>query len=76
MLDSEDHAGNFHALLQFRVDAGDTVLKEYLEIAQHIVICSELLRSKILTEVRAAKFFSVIAAEGTDVDNCPFLSVT
>ena len=73
LLDSEvdtHNAGNFHALLQFRVDAGDKVLKEYLETAQHnavytsktiqnelIVICGELLRNKILTEVRAAQFF-------------------
>lgn len=70
LLESEvntHNAGNFHALLQFRVDAGDKVLKEHLKSAQHnavytnktiqnemIVICGELLQNKILTDVRAA----------------------
>ena len=27
------HSGNFHALLQFRIDAGDFILKEYLQTA-------------------------------------------
>ena len=87
--DDIHNAGNFHALLQFRVDAGDQVLKEHLKMAHHnamytsktiqnqmIVICGELLRNKILADVKAAKFFSVIADEGTDVANNEQLSIS
>ena len=31
--DDAYQAGNFHALLQFRIDAGDEVLKEHFETA-------------------------------------------
>ena len=53
--------GNFQALLQFRIDAGDTVLKEHLQTASRnamytskevqnemIVVCGDIIRSKIL----------------------------
>ena len=34
--DSDDsHSGNFHALLQFRIDAGDHTLKQHLLTASH-----------------------------------------
>ena len=56
--DNESHkqGGNFHALLEFRIDAGDEVLKEHLRTAQQnaiytskaiqnemIAICGDLL---------------------------------
>ena len=76
-------------MLQFRVAAGDQVLKEHLKTAQHnamytsktiqnqiIVICGELLWNKILTDVKVAQFFSVIADEGTDVANNEQLSIS
>ena len=43
---------------------------------QIIVICGELLRNKILTDVKVAQFFSVIADEGTDVANNEQLSIS
>ena len=87
--DDAHNTGNFHALLQFRVDAGDQVLKEHLKTAQQnamytsktiqnqmMVICGELLRNKILTDVKVTQFFSVIADEGTDVANNEQLSIS
>ena len=57
--DDTHNAGNFYALLQFRIDAGDQILKEHLKMAHHndmytsktiqnqmIVICGELLHNK------------------------------
>ena len=87
--ESRKQGGNFHALLQFRIAAGDEVLKEHLKTAQQnaiytsktiqneiIVICGDLLRNKILKEVREAQFFSVIADEATDVANDEQLSIS
>ena len=75
--------------MQLRIDAGDEVLKEHLKTAQQnaiytsktiqneiIVICGDLLRNKILKEVREAQFFSVIADEATDVANDEQLSIS
>ncbi len=58
--DSINH-GNFHALLQFRIDAGDEALKEHLEMAgrnavytskeiqnEMIAVCGNIIRTKIL----------------------------
>ncbi len=80
--DTTTNRGNFHSLLKFRVDAGDLVLKEHLETAdrnaiytskeiqnQMIVICGDIIRSKILQKVREARFFSIIADEATDSAN-------
>ncbi len=68
--DLSDNRGNFHSLLKFRVDAGDLVLNEHLETAdrnaiytskeiqnQMIFICGDIIRSKILQNVREAMFF-------------------
>lgn len=81
--------GNFQALLQFRIDSGDQILKEHLRTAQNnaiytsktiqndiIYICGDLLRNKILKKVREAHFFSVIADEATDVANDEQLSIS
>ncbi len=64
------------------MDAGDLVLKEHLETAdgnaiyttkeiqnQMIVVCGDIIRSKILQKVREARFFSIIADEATDSAN-------
>ena len=88
-LDSSANRGNFQALLKFRVDAGDKVLKEHLETAsrnatytskeiqnQMIVICGDIIRSKILMKVKEAKFYSVIADEASDSANDEQLSIS
>jgi len=78
--------GNFQALLQFRIDAGDQVLKDHLKTAggnaiytskeaqnEMIAICGDIIRSKILQRVR---FFSIIADEATDSANDEQLSIS
>ena len=75
--------GNFLALLQFRVQAGDQVLKEHLRTAagnalytsktiqnEMIVVCGDIIRNKLLEKIRKAGFFSVIANEAM-TSNCP-----
>ena len=74
--------GNFWALLQFRVAAGDVALAEHLGKArrnamytspgiqnQLIDILGDHVRGKILNRVKKAQFFSVIADEVTDCSN-------
>ena len=81
--------GNFIALLQFRIHAGDKLLKEHLHTArgnalytsktvqnEMITICGNFIRQKLLKSVRDACFFSVIADEATDAANKEQLSIT
>ena len=81
--------GNFLALLQFRIQAGDDVLKKHLETAagnalytsktiqnEMIEICGDIIRNKILEKVRQARIFSVIADEATDTANVEQLSIS
>ena len=85
--DTENH-GNFQALLNFRVDAGDTVLGEHLATAsrnatytssviqnQVTDVLADQVRQKIIGNVQVAKWFSVIADEVTDVSNKEQLSL-
>jgi len=66
----DSHSGNFHALLQFRIDAGDSVLKQHLQTMSKnakytskaiqndmINVCGRLIQDKILCEVKQARFF-------------------
>ena len=89
MLDeSSFNHGNFQASLKFHVDAGDQLLKEYLETCkqnamytskeiqnQIIIICGDVIRNKLLDNIRKAKFFAVIADEATDSSNSEQLSI-
>lgn len=81
--------GNFLALLQFRIQAGDEVLKKHLQTAQGnalytsitiqnemISIYGNLIRHKILKSVRDAHFFLVIVDEATDAANLKQLSIS
>lgn len=71
--------GNFWALLQFQISAGDVVLKDHLACApknatytsaniqnQIIQVRGDHVREKILHRVRKAKCFTLIADEVTD----------
>ena len=71
--------GNFNALLEFRIDAGDKKLEEHLKSAgknatyiskdtqnELISICGEIVSELIVNDVKDAKFFSVLADETTD----------
>ena len=81
--------GNFLALLQFRVKAGDQVLDDHLKTApanalytsktiqnELISICGNIILERILKEIRDAGFYSVIADEATDAANQEQLSIT
>ena len=80
--------GNFLALLEFRVQVGDRVLKEHLETAarnalytsktvqnEMITICGDIIRLRLIKMVQKAGFFSVIADEATDIANDEQLSI-
>ena len=83
-----ENPGNFWALLKFRVDAGDTVLQDHLATGSRNatytsppiqnqlidIICNQI-RCKILDKVKAAKWFTVIADEVTDISNKELLSL-
>lgn len=74
--------GNFRALLRFRCNSGDTVLKHHLQTAaknatyispqvQNEIIdaCGRIITKEIVTAINASKAFSVLADETTDVAN-------
>ena len=65
VIEGEHNVGNFQALLQFRIDAGDKVLEEHFKTAgknctyrsktvqnELIEVCGDYIRSKLLEEVR------------------------
>ena len=77
---TRNNEGNFRELLRFRVDAGDTILKEHLEksaanatytsktIQNEIInVCAGLTREKIVKQLSVNKLFTVLADETTDV---------
>ena len=85
--DSQNH-GKFVALLNFRIDAGDSVLEQHLSTAarnatytsntiqkQIISILADQVIQSIISRVKAAKWFSAIADEVTDVSNKEQLSI-
>ena len=85
--DSQNH-GNFVALLNFRIDAGDSVLEQHLSTPacnatytsntiqnQIISILAAQVIQSIISRVKEAKWFSVIADEVTDVSNKEQLSI-
>lgn len=80
--DSSHKCGNFQALLDFTIDAGDNVLKQHFETApqnatyRSKTIQNELIdcvgawiRQQLIREVAEACFFSILADETTDCSN-------
>ena len=83
--------GNFWALLQFRVAAGDTVLKEHLlsgsvvkrnatytsyRIQNEILdILGNIITQKIVTKIKMASYYTIIADEVTDCSNKEQLAI-
>ena len=80
--------GNFTALLNFRIDAGDKILEEHLQTAaqnatytsntiqnQIIKVLSDQVRGCIIQKVKEAKWYTLIADEVTDVSNKEQLSI-
>ena len=87
MTGSGNH-GNFLALLNFRVEAGDAVLGEHLSTAprnatytsntvqnQIIDVLADQIKQQIVQKVKAAKWYTVIADEVTDASNKEQLSI-
>ena len=81
-MDGSEKHGNFVALLNFRVEAGDTVLGEHLSsAAQNATYVSNTIQNQIvrvladqvshciIEKVKAAKWFTVIADEVTGMSN-------
>lgn len=80
--------GNFRELLRFRIDAGDKILENHLKNAtarrayisktvQNDVIncCRMEILDKILNKVSAAKFYSIMFDESTDLSGRSQLSI-
>ena len=80
--------GNFKALLQFRVDAGDKDLEFHMKTAPKNTTCcsatiqneiidviSTLIREHIVERVKKCRFYSVIADEVTNSVNTEQLSL-
>ena len=81
-------SSNFRALLNFRVDAGDTILEEHLLQCAHnatyvskttqnglIESCGNAIRQKISDNVHKAKYFTVLTDETTDVSRVEQLTI-
>ena len=73
---------NFQALLDFRIDSGDVVLKRHFEDAPRnatfrskttqielISCCANVINEQILNKVKEAKYFSILADEVKDCSN-------
>jgi hypothetical protein len=80
--------GIFWGLLNFRIDAGDTILQDHFAKAarnatytssiiqnQMIDVLADQVRGKIISMVHASKWFTVIADEVTDISNKEILSI-
>ena len=78
--EDEQHRGTFNALFRFRVDTGDSILKEHLEKGSKnalcvslriqnelIAICGDLIYEKIITDIKKSPHFSVVCHETTDI---------
>ena len=80
--------GNCRALLRFRIEAGDTVLKNHMNSAklnatyiskntqnELINACKEEIQKTILHRVKKAQLFSVIFDETTDLSHTSQLHI-
>ena len=81
-VEPSNNPGNFCALLNFRVEAGDSVLGDHFQSSQlssqyispqiqnDLIICTgDWIREQIINEVKNAKFFSIYADEASDISN-------
>ena len=72
----------FSSSLELQIEAGDTILGEHLSTAaqnvtlfQIIDVLADQVRQNIIQKVQAAKWYTVIADEVTDLSNKEQLSV-
>ncbi|CAH2330006.1 Hypothetical predicted protein [Pelobates cultripes] len=81
-------SGNVQSLYQFRIEAGDVVLKNHLENApintrytsvrvenELIALCEETLREDLVNLVNRSNGFSVIADESADISGKEQMSI-
>ena len=86
--DKDKNTGNFRALLDFRIESGDKDLESHFGNSpknamylspetqnQIIKCCGQVIESHIVDEVKAAKFFSIIADEASDSSQTEQLSL-
>lgn len=72
--------GNFRALLRYRIDGGDEILKTHIKYStsnatylspqiQNSIIeaCEKIIKSELVNRVNKAGYFSVLADETTDI---------
>ena len=84
----DERDGNFSNLLRFRIDAGDTVLKQHFDSAagnaryvsktvqnELLDVCRDQLRDKIVASANSAALFTVMADEASDVSNKEQLAI-
>ena len=88
MEEPDENDGNFRALLRFRMDAGDVILREHLLNASHnatyispriqneiIEGIGKIFRKKIAAEVRQSGFFTILADETRDASKTDQLTL-
>lgn len=81
--------GNFRALPRFRIESGDSTLRQHLEKANSnatyisktvqnelIDTCKDYIQENILARVKEANFFSLIFDETTDISHIEQLSLS
>jgi hypothetical protein len=81
--------GNFRALLRFRIESGDSILRQHLETANSnatyisktvqnelIDTCKDFIKEVILNRIKEAKLFSIIFDETTDISHTEQLSLS
>jgi len=86
--EKKSDSGNFHDLMEFRVEAGDDILEHHLLTApgnakytsamtqnQIIAMCGTVLRDDIVKIVNNSVAFSILADETTDVAGTEQLSM-
>ena len=80
--------GNFIELLNFRVDAGDLILKEHLLSAQKnstyiskttqnelIECCGNAIEEILINDIKKSKYFSIMADKASDCTTLEQLSI-
>jgi len=81
-------SGNFHDLLKFHVESGDSVLSEHLSTCHNkakysshriqnelILLCANVLCDQIVREVNSSLSFSLLADETSDIAGIEQLSI-
>ena len=86
---NESLQGNFQALLTFRIDSGEILLRKHLENApsnaiyvsktiqnEMIAIVGKYITDHLSREIRESRYFSIIADEAANVSNKENLSLS